>query len=270
MIPCELYLSTGAFTGRVNNRNPHLLTRFHDRIRCDGFELMLMDTVDDAALREYLAEGIRIPILHGHKHLGDLLSTPGEAAFGEAMALVRSDCESALTLGAHRLVIHGWGVPDSDRDFPAVRERVLAAVALGRELAVDVTVENCVCAVGSPLAHVTELAEQDPDVSLLVDTRCSEFHRELAETAASPLWRTNIRHVHINDYVGGYKDWDARYPIYQPGQGQIDWNCFFEGLRRADYRGSVTLEAPSMQPDRVDDETLNRGLDFIRAHLKEA
>ncbi|MBO5647070.1 MAG: hypothetical protein J6S59_08120, partial [Clostridia bacterium] len=94
----EIYLSTGAFTGRTNGRDPHLLTRFHRLLDCDGFEFMLMssfDSVMSELIAEYRAEGIRIPILHARKELGDHLSTPEEAAFRTAKDLFRQNCEVA-------------------------------------------------------------------------------------------------------------------------------------------------------------------------------
>lgn len=266
----EILLSTGAFTGRVNGRDPHLLTRFHGSLCCDGFEFMLMDSFEPCMHRlicEYRSEGIRIPVVHARKELGDLLSSPGESAFAAARSLFAQNCEVAAALGAARLVLHGWGIPHSD-DCP---ERLYARIPRLREdaaaLGLGLSVENCVCRNRSPLAHITELARRDGDLRFTVDTRCSEFHGELADTLRSPLWASAVDHVHVNDYVGGIKDWDARYPIYQPGEGQIDWTLFFSALAAWGWRGSVTLEASAMLPDAVDCERLNKSLAFIRRHI---
>lgn len=268
----EIYLSTGAFTGRTNGRDPHLLTRFHRLLDCDGFEFMLMssfDSVMSELIAEYRAEGIRIPILHARKELGDHLSTPEEAAFRTAKDLFRQNCEVACALGATRLVVHGWGVPDSDSYPEMLYTRIPKLDEIARSYGLQAVIENCVCTHGSPLHHIEELHAAAPDLTFTVDTRCSEFHGELPATMASPLWDSVIRHVHINDYIGGIKDWDARYPIYQPGKGQIDWELFFGGLAAHNYTGSITLEASAMLPDRVDCETLNEGLGYIRTHLKQ-
>ncbi|MBR3691791.1 MAG: sugar phosphate isomerase/epimerase [Clostridia bacterium] len=268
----EIYLSTGAFTGRINNRDPHLLTRFHGELFCDGFEFMLMSSFDPILpeiIGEYRAEGIRIPILHARKELGDLLSTPEEAAFSAAKELFRKNCEVACGLGASRLVVHGWGVPDSDACPEMLYARIPALDEIAGEYGLAAVIENCVCTHGSPLRHLERLHAAAPALTFTVDTRCSEFHGELAATMQSPLWQDAIRHVHINDYIGGVKDWDARYPIYQPGKGQIDWELFFGGLAAHAYTGSITLEASAMLPDRVDCGTLNAGLGYIRTHLEK-
>lgn len=263
-----IYLSTGTFTGRINGRDPHLLTRLAGKFCCDGFEWMLMSDFMDcipALAAEYRAAGVVIPILHGRKSLGDALSDPeGEA---EAREIFLRDCEAARAVDARRVVVHPWGVPDSDACMERTLERLGVLCELGAREGVEPVFENCVCREGSPLAHLEEIARRIPNASLLVDTRASEFHRELPATMESGLWQTNVRHVHINDYRGGYKDWDARYPIYQPGEGQIDWRLFFDGLRAQGYGGSITLEAPAMLPDGADCETLSRGLDFIRNGL---
>ena len=266
----EIYLSTGAFTGRANGRDPHLLTRFHHLLACDGFEFMLMSSFDPVMqeiISEYRAEGIRIPILHARKELGDLLSTPEEAAFHAAEDLFRQNCEVACALGASRLVVHGWGVPDSDARPEMLYARIPALDEIAHGYGLQAVIENCVCTHGSPLAHLEALHAAAPGLTFTVDTRCSEFHGELPATVVSPLWDSVIRHVHINDYIGGVKDWDARYPIYQPGKGQIDWDLFFGGLAAHSYTDSITLEASAMLPDRVDCETLNAGLGYIRTHL---
>ena len=267
----EIFLSTGAFTGRINGRDPHLLTRFHRHLDCDGFEFMLMsnfDPVMSELISEYRAEGIRIPILHARKELGDHLSTPEETFFRKAKDLFRQNCEVACALGATRLVVHGWGVPDSDSYPEMLYARIPALEEIAQGYGLQAVIENCVCSHGSPLHHIEVLHSVAPDLTFTVDTRCSEFHGELPATMKSPLWDSAIRHVHINDYIGGVKDWDARYPIYQPGKGQIDWDLFFAGLAVHNYTGSITLEASAMLPDRVDCETLNAGLGYIRNHLK--
>ena len=127
--------------------------------------------------------------------------------------------------------------------------------------------ENCFCVCESPLAHLEALAGRYPRLGVILDTRPAAFHAELDAVYASPLWQGPVRHLHINDYAGGYKQWDAMNPIPQPGQGRIDWPAFFAALRRNRYAGSITLEAPSMRPEGVDAETLNQGLDFIRKGL---
>ena len=104
-------------------------------------------------------------------------------------------------------------------------------------------------------------------MGFIMDTRCAEFHGEMEGFGRSGLFSSGIRHIHINDYKGGYKDWDAMYPIPQPRKGQIDWDGFFKYIKDSSYDGSFTLEAPSMQEQGVDAKTLNESMRFIRRSL---
>ena len=74
----------------------------------------------------------------------------------------------------------------------------------------------------------------------------------------------HIRHIHIGDYAGGYKKWNRLYPIPHPGEGTVDFPAFFRGLREKRYDGAMTLESPCILPDRVDTDTINRDLRWLR------
>ena len=179
-----------------------------------------------------------------------------------------SNCRFGAALHAKKIVCHIWGVPDSDRHMDWIAGQCGELLAVARQYGLDMVAENCVCLTGSPLEHFLKLTERYPDLGITLDTRPAQFHRELPDFMKSPLFHGNIRHIHINDYEGGYKDWNAMYPIPQPGQGNVDFESFFQSLKEIGYAGSITLEAPSMKPDTVDTETLNRSLQWIRNHLE--
>lgn len=265
-----LYLSTGTFIGRVNGRNWHLLTRYHECFHCDGFEFMIYEVFQPeikAIVKEYTSEGIPIPVVHSMKTIGDFMSDPN--GFSTAKDMVRFNCETAAALGAKKIVVHCWGKPLSDTYFEMICERIGLLRETADSYGLELLPENSFCIHGSPFAHFESLSRQYREIGFILDTRCAEFHGELELFGNSDLLRAGrIRHIHINDYKGGYKDWDAMYPIPQPGDGQIRWDMFFASLKKASYEGSVTLEAPSMSADGVDSETLNRSLDFIRTSLQ--
>jgi sugar phosphate isomerase/epimerase len=105
-------------------------------------------------------------------------------------------------------------------------------------------------------------------MGFIIDTRPAQFHRELDRICMSGLFESkNIQHIHINDYKGGYMDWNAMYPIYQPGEGDVDFDMFFDYLKKAGYDDSLTLEATSMLSDGVNTEILNKSLNFIKNKL---
>ncbi|MBO4406617.1 MAG: sugar phosphate isomerase/epimerase [Clostridia bacterium] len=267
-----LYLSSGAFTGRINGRNPRLLFDAAKVFPVAGFELMIFDELYSPAptlFPAYRAAGIPIPLIHADKKIGDFMSLPdGEEA---ALSLFGENMKLARLAGAKGLVTHCWGMPPSDRYTDLIYRRVgLLKEAAERE-GLLFLVENCVCSDHSPLFHMKNLRALYPDISFTVDTRCSEFHGELPETLREEaLWRDNVRHVHINDYKGAVRDWSARYPIPRPPMGQIDWPGFFAALSRLGYRGSVTLEAPAMLPEGLDVPALSETLAFLKEGFEGA
>ena len=285
-----VYLSTGAFVGKLNGRNWHFPVQFADKLECDGFEFMIFpDFVDTLSeiIAEYRAAELKIPVVHARKMLGDFVSNPSEEAFTTAKEMVARDCDAAAQLfpdGRPKVVAHCWGIPDSDTYFEQICERIGVLREIAASCGVDFLPENSFCVHGSPLAHFQTLASLYPDLHFIMDTRCAQFHAELTPPregfsvegapsdalptfTASEVFAQRVRHIHINDYAGFYKDWSSMYPILQPPTGKIDWEQFFSVLRALPYSHSITLEAPSMKPDTVDYPTLNRSIRFIREHL---
>ena len=264
----EIYLSTGAFTGRVNRRNLHLLAENFRAFDCDGFEYMVFeDSYGELDTILPLYKGIRIPVVHSDKEIGDLLSTEGNAAFCEAEKRLLANLLVCEEVGAAKMVLHGWGKPDSDVCPERTVERILRLVSIAKRRGVDLLCENCCCVHSDPLTMFGKLLSTQSDLHFIFDTRPAQFHRQIPETFASDIFRKHAVHMHINDFAGGYKEWSALYPIPQPGKGLIDWNLVFSSLRDMRYQGSITLEAPSMQSEGVDSATLNRSLAFIRQNL---
>ncbi len=265
----EIYLSTGCFTGRINGRDPHLLSRYFDKINCDGFELMIYDdfypNMDDIA-KEYVSLGIRIPVLHMNKRIGDLCSTSGQSAFDEALALTKRDLDTAAALGAEKCVLHPWGIPDSDSHPEMIYERILILLDLGKKYGIEILPENCVCMHRTPLENLRQMLSGG-DLRVCMDTRAAAFHGQVEETLKE-LLPGRIGHFHIIDFAGTPGDWEARKTIPQPGEGDIDWKSFFALLKAARYRGSLTMESSHMLPDGVACDVFNRSIEFIREDLK--
>ena len=175
--------------------------------------------------------------------------------------------EIAAALGAKKAVCHIWGRPDSDAQPARIFERVQKLREISAQYGVDLLSENNACIHGSPMAHLLEYTRLDPGFGVIIDTRAAQFHRELeAIGACSALWN-NIRHIHISDMHGGYKQWDAMYPILAPGAGDVNFPAFFSAVRAHGYDNTITLESPAMYPDCVGVAQLNQYLDFIRRGL---
>lgn len=269
-----LYCSTGTFTGKVNGRNPRLALEAAPHLRCDGLEVMLYEDwigrLDEIAAL-YRENGLHCPVVHADKVIGDWMSDPSAGAAEEARRRFTESCRFARLIGAGKIVCHIWGRPESDAHMETISDRCGMLLSVAEEYGLVPAVENCVCVHGSPLRHLEALAARYPGLGITLDTRPAQFHRELPAFLESGLFRSGqIRHIHIGDYAGGYKEWNRLYPIPHPGEGTVDFPAFFAGLIRAGYTGSVTLESPCIRPDGVDTGTLNRDMDTIRALWDEA
>ena len=265
----ELYCSTGVFLGRMNGCNYHLLITDGHRIHCDGFELLLYPMWYEklpTLVKDLRASGLRFPVLHADKTIGDQVSSANhDDEFNACLDKWKINLETACALGAQKVVTHMWGVPDSDRYLERLYCRVLRLWELACSYGLDMLGENCCCVYGSPLSHIHDLLQREPGMGFTIDTRPAQFHQELnAVCAADDLWHGAIRHLHISDFHGGKCDWNALYPIPAPGKGDVDYPSFFAQLKRVDYQGTASLESPCMHPDRLDWETVNDYLAFIR------
>lgn len=267
----RILLSTGAFTGRVNGRDHRLALEYANAFPIDGFEWMIFDTwyeeLDHIA-RSYARAKLKCPVVHTDKQIGNLLSDPAPEARDRAMALWEINCRAAAEVHAEKLVTHIWGLPHSTRYFDCIADRCAELVERAAAYGLEMVPENTACADGSPLSQLRALSARYPDMRFTIDTRPAQFSAELIETCESDLMAEGkVGHVHINDYAGGRLEWEKLYPILQPGQGDVDFDLFFRALEAAGFDSSITLEAPSMQKEGVDVQTLTAGIEFIRERM---
>ena len=253
----KVLCSTGALIGRPNGRDFRLLSSCVDKLQCDGFEFMMYDSwyekLDE--LSSFLKGlSISIPVMHCEKHIGEAISRRGEGDWAEAFRRFQVNCQLAHFLGADRLVIHLWDGMTSDQHFHNNLEAYgqLANYAQAHHL--SLLVENVVCNQDDPLSHWEALKEKYPDVSFILDTKMAAFHGQM-EAMYVPdnfwLWDPKrIRHLHVNDYAGGYLDWQNLKTLHI-GKGKVDFKRFFAFLKQVHYQGDYTVEATSFIPDGV-------------------
>jgi sugar phosphate isomerase/epimerase len=265
----EILLSTGTFIGRINDRNHDLLPEHKNDFRCDGFEFMIFPDFyaqRTAVTEKYLAAEINIPVMHFDKDIGDGIGSEDDGKYAHALDLLKINLETANILGAKKAVIHLWGRTDSDKNSELIYSRAGEVKDICTGYGVMPVFENIFCCISSPLYHLQNLSAIYPDMRFIIDSRPAQFHAELEKTLKSPIMK-KTEHLHINDYAGGYKEWEKVNPIPQPRKGNIDWDMYFDGIRKSGYNGTVTLEAPAHLPEGVDSKTLNESLDFIRKNL---
>lgn len=268
----RILCSTGALIGRPNGRDYTLLKEFAPRLNCDGFEFMMYSTWYDRveALTEFL-KGLNKPICsyHCEKGIGEMITRDGEGETEKALEYFGINCRMAGEIGAKTMVLHLWNGIESDRNIDhniRVCGRLLEIAAqYGRTL----TIENVVCNQKDPMTHLRRLSETYPEIGFTFDTKMAQFHGQLEDIYEEAWGKVcdRIRHMHINDYAGGYKDWTKLRTLH-PGEGTVDFDRLFSFVREKGYQGDFTVEATSVRPDgSVDMDALNRDFDRIREYL---
>jgi len=267
----EILCSTGAIIGKANNRNYRLLEDLSKKLICDGFEFMMYGSwyeEADEIVRTVQEMKLNIPVVHCEKHIGESVSA---GDFKEACRLLEINCDMASRLGAKKLVLHLWNGTISDSNFANNIEGYAYLKDIADDYGLDLTVENVICNRENPMKHLVELAEVYPDIHFTFDTKMAAFHGQL-ELLYAPeyewLWKNgHIRHYHVNDYSGGYMDW--RNMSARPlGAGHVDFEKFFEFIRKTGYNDTFTIEATAVGADGVvDTELLNRQFEFVRNKL---
>ncbi|MBR6185166.1 MAG: sugar phosphate isomerase/epimerase [Clostridia bacterium] len=269
----RILCSTGALIGRPNGRDYRLLSGCPDRLRCDGYEFMMYGAWYEEADRLFAflhGLGLCIPVVHCEKQLGESFSEgPGEN-WDRAMERFEINCQLAHALGAQKLVLHLWnGIPSDQKIENNLRAyRSLKETAVRHGLAL--TIENVVCNASDPMTHWLHLFQIDPAVQFTFDTKMAAFHGQMDAVMSEEsrwLWdRSHITHLHLNDYSGGYMDWQHLQTLHI-GRGHIDFDRFFRFLSSVHYQGDYTVEATSFLPDGVIRwEDLNETFSKIRSY----
>ncbi|MBR1861302.1 MAG: sugar phosphate isomerase/epimerase [Lachnospiraceae bacterium] len=271
----EILVSTGALIGRPNGRDYRLLKELTPRIGSDGFEFMMYSTwygEEDRIIDLLRSNDIYTPTFHCQKSIGESISKGDREETKDAFEKFGINVKMASELGAKKMVMHLWDGITSDAHF----ENNLKAYPELKEIAdgygVDLLIENVVCNVKDPMTHWMELLEHYPDIGFIFDTKMAEFHGQLNllyEEKNSALWREkHIRHYHINDYGGGYKDWEnlRTLPV---GSGHIDFERFFAFIKKTGYEDTFTLESTAFNKEGfVDVDMLNREIEDVRKYLE--
>ena len=269
----QILCSTGALIGRPNGRDYHLLEQFSPQLHCDGFEFLFYDTWYEEAgeLTEYL-KGLKlnIPVMHCEKRIAEPIADGGPEGLREAFRLFEINCRTASELGAQKMVLHLWNGLISDSHFGNNLQAYPALRETAEKYGLMLLVENVVCH-QDPLSHWVELYQHYPDIRFVFDTKMADFHRQL-ESIYEPdyawLWQENhIAHYHVNDYGGGYRDWN-NLKVLQMGKGHIDFDRFFRFIRETGYSGGLTFEGTGFDSTgNVNIRNLNNQFDLARSYL---
>lgn len=269
----KILCSSGALIGPPNGRNYSLLKEMIPRLECDGLEFMVYGfwypEFDElitflADLRKQL--DVDIPVVHCQKSLGEKLCGmkvwTEDGVTREYVMTAEEDAETfrkgleefelnlrvADTVGADRMVLHLWNGLPSDKNIEKNIERFGILNEMAKKAGVILMVENVICNTHDPLYNIDLLHRAYPDAALVYDTKMAQFHGQTMQLF-EPEWDWmlrdgSIRHMHINDYSGGYMDW-SNLKVLPIGEGSIDFDGFFDKLSHYGYRGDYTVEATS-------------------------
>ncbi|MCD7732749.1 MAG: sugar phosphate isomerase/epimerase [Oscillospiraceae bacterium] len=267
--------STGALIGRPNNRDYTLLEDLAPKLNCDGFELMIYPDwypIADKLIDFTKDIGINIPVIHCEKRIGELLSSGTDEDLKSAMRDFKLNCEIAKGVGAKKLVLHLWNGLVSDSRI----ENNIAGYKYLREISdkygLSLLVENVVCNVNDPITNLRRVYEKYPDAGFVFDTKMAAFHcqEELLYDDGNPWLQDNIRHYHVNDYGGGYKDWN-NLKVLPIGEGRVDFDKFFDYIRSKKQQDfTFTVESTAFDKTGVvHTDILNKCFDRIGNYLSE-
>ena len=267
----EIFCSTGALLTRQNNRDWRLLQKAAPKIPCSGFEFLMYDSwypVWEQVADEVSRMGLRIPVFHVEKGIGERISRGEEGDSERAGELFEINCKMARGLGAEKLVLHLWGGMASDSHIEDNLRQYFRLKETAERYGLLLTVENVVCNRENPLAHWKELAQADPEAVFTLDVRFASFHGQLDlvfSDACRWLWEGPVQHVHISDYRGGLTEWSQLKYCLHPGEGHIDYEKLAADLNRVGYDNTFTLESTSVLPGGVIDfEKLGESLEKVR------
>lgn len=272
----QILCSTGALIGRPNGRNYRLLEKLSRELTCDGYEFMMYSSwyEETEEIIDFLLQtNLNIPVMHCEKHIGEIIGINKEGSLPEALWKFEKNCDIAKRIGARKLVIHLWDGQTSDQNFENNLRAYGELEAVAKEYGLDLLVENVVCNKMNPMTRWCELAKEYPDILFIFDTKMAAFHEQLPliyEKEYEWLWEEGqIRHLHINDYGGGYMDW-AKLKTLPIGSGHIDFAQFFHFIREKKYTGDFTVEATAFDREtgEVDSAMLNRCFATIREYLE--
>ena len=267
--------STGALIGKPNGRDYRLLEPLSKQLECDGYEFMMypdwygqMDDIVALIKRN----GISVPAFHAQKGIGEKITAGGQEDTDEALTTFKINVEMAAKLGAEKIVLHLWDGLSSDSCFQNNLNTYAELRGIADAAGIMLLVENVVCNVQDPWTHWQQLVKHYPDVRFVFDTKMAAFHGQTDELYkkenAFLMDEGHIRHFHVNDYAGGYMDWNNLKTL-AIGNGHIDFETFFAFIREKGYNDTFTLESTAF--DRmtgvVDTDLLNREIRYVREQL---
>ena len=272
----RLLCSTGAISRGPDATNEARVERYGAHIAADGLEVMIYDSwygeLDEIA-RRFRRLGLAMPVTHGEKSIGPDLVASDPAIRHRAFARFEDNCRFTAAIGADRIVLHLWGLPDSDTLIERQLDDLAALLDRADEHGLMLAVEAIPCVVSDPLSVVRRVLERDGRARVAIDTEFLAMHGQLdAVFAADWLWAAGaVVHVHIKDYNGTLVDETGRRRYLHPGEGAIAFDTWFRQLAAKGYRAAISLESPVVGPQgEVSIDRANASVAWLRSRIATA
>lgn len=270
----KILCSTGALLGRPNGRNFNLLPQLEENLHCDGLELMFYDTWYEQQNELFsVLTRLKKPlyVFHAEKGICGKLCSNDSHDIKTALNQFTINCAFASALHIETMVFHLWDGWMDDAHVLAALAHYSELNAIAQDHHVRLTIENIVTKQQDPLHYCRVLLQKHPDAVFTYDTKMAAFHQQeqaLYETENASL-AASIRHLHVNDYAGGYMDW-PQFKTRHIGDGHVDFNSLFSYLKSISYQGHFTTEATSFdQAGTIDLNKLNYTLSLLKNLAQE-
>lgn len=264
----KILISTGALVVEKDYNDFELLKEIVPQLTCDGIEFMMYRRWYNQIERlvQVLKElNIDIPVMHFDKHIGEEIANE---EIEVALEHFEINCQIAKNIGATKAVLHLWNGRISDQKIDINIAAYGRLRNISEKYGIQLLIENVVCNTYNPFCNWNWLIEKYPDVLYIFDTKMAAFHCQLDGIYDFDKI-DHIRHYHINDYNGGYMDWDSLLGQVLPvGKGNIDFERFFKFIKNTGYNDTLTLESTAQDKNgNIDIEMLNNQVKKIQRML---
>ena len=267
----QILVSTGALIGRPNGRNFRLLKDFKNELNCDGFEFMMYSDFYDkiSEIIDFTQSiGLNVPTFHCQKSIGEAISKGGKENFSDAFDRFEKNAAMAQKMGARKLIMHLWDGITSDRNIKNNIDCYKWLREIADKNGMDLLIENVICNTNTPVEHWNELHDKYKDVHFIFDTKMADFHGQLDLLYIDEydwLYKEGLlRHFHVNDYGGGYMDWN-NLKVLPIGDGHIDFSKFFAYIKKIGYDDTLTIESTAFDSTGVVNfDMLNRQIELLK------
>jgi len=252
----QLLCSTGAFSRFPDYVDYHAILRYGPQLDVDGLEVMFYpmwyDNIEQIA-HDLQQSGLRFPVMHTEKNIGVALGKPDMEEREKSVRWLTANCRLAHLLGTKVLVLHLWGWPELDDHLEYNLVSLGKCLDAAEQHDLMLAIETIPCRHATPLSNVQRAVERDGRSHVVLDTEFLAQSNQLEEIFAAPwLWQTGRTvHTHIKDFDGQAFTPDGIRRYLHPGEGHIDFQHFFDGLKQHKYDGYVSMEAPAIDSHGV-------------------